>query len=384
MTKILIRGPLLTQSGYGVHARQIFRWAQSRGYDISVNLTPWGITPWYVNPKECNGLIEDIMKATNPPTYVPDISFQVQLPNEWDPNLCKKNIGVTAGVETNICNPQWVSHCKQMDKVVVPTTFTANTFSVSGFKDCIVIPETYHDTCGESEVIELKKITKLPTKKNFLLFGQITGENSELDRKNTWDAVECFLNTFKKHSDVGLIIKTNSGTNCKMDLRVTERKLKNFLSNIRSKNCKARVYLLHGYLNEKEIAGLYRSKKIMGLISATRGEGFGLPLLEASVSGLPVIATDWSGHKDFLDKGEWLAVENNLKPVHPAKIDGNIFVPGAQWAQIDKSDFTKKLLTLYKNPGFYKNKAKLLSKKIKSEFSFDAIALKYDDLMSNL
>jgi len=384
MTKILIRGPLLTQSGYGVHSRQVFRWAQSRGYDITVNLTPWGVTPWYVSQKECNGLIGDIMKATNPPNQAPDISFQIQLPNEWDSNLCKKNIGVTAGVETNICNPQWIPHCKRMDRVVVPTTFTANTFSVSGFNDCIVIPETYHDTCAESKVLELKKITKLPTKKNFLLFGQITGDNSELDRKNTWDAVECFLNTFKKHSDVGLIIKTNSGTNCKMDLRVTERKLKNFLSNIRSKNCKARVYLLHGYLNEKEIAGLYQSKKLMGLISATRGEGFGLPLLEASVSGLPVVATDWSGHKDFLDKGEWLAVENNLKPVSNMKIDGNIFVPGAQWAQIEKTDFTKKLLTLYKNPGFYKNKAKLLSKKLKSEFSFDAIALKYDDLMSNL
>jgi glycosyltransferase involved in cell wall biosynthesis len=230
----------------------------------------------------------------------------------------------------------------------------------------------------------LDRITKLPTKKNFLLFGQITGENSQLDRKNTWDAVECFIDTFKKHADVGLIIKTNSGTNCKMDLRVTERKLTNFLSKIRPKNCKAKIYMLHGYLNNKEIAGLYKSKKIIGLISGTRGEGFGLPLLEASVSGLPVIATDWSGHKDFLDRGEWLAVKNKLVPVAPAKIDGNIFVSGAQWAQIDKGDFAKNLIRLYKNPSFYRKKAKLLSIKLKSEFGFESIAIKYDELMRNL
>ena len=105
MANILIRGPLLTQSGYGVHSRQIFRWAHSRGHNISVNLTPWGITPWYVNKFSLSGMIGEIMKATNPASTPPDISFQVQLPNEWDPNLCRHNIGVTAGVETNICNP---------------------------------------------------------------------------------------------------------------------------------------------------------------------------------------------------------------------------------------------------------------------------------------
>jgi len=384
MKSILIRGPLLTQSGYGVHSRQIFRWALSRGYNVSVSLTPWGITPWYLDNNECSGLIGEIMKATSPSSQQPDISFQIQLPNEWDPNLCATNIGVTAGVETNICNAKWVDNCKAMSKVIVPTTFTANTFKVSGFEDCLVIPETYHDSCSRTDLPILSKVQNLPTKKNFLLFGQITGENSELDRKNTWDAVECFINTFKNNADVGLIIKTNSGTNCKMDLRVTQRKLTNFLSNIRPPNCKAKIYLLHGYLNDSEIASLYKSKKLLGLMSATRGEGFGLPMLEAAVSGLPVVATDWSGHKDFLDLGYWLKVEKDLKPVHPAKIDGNIFVPGALWAQIKKEDFCKKMISLYKNPDFYRKKAKLLSRKLQNEFGFESIAKKYDEAMRDL
>lgn len=384
MKNVLIRGPLLTQSGYGVHSRQVFRWALSRGYNINVALTPWGVTPWYIDKNECSGLIEEIMLRSSPPVQTPDISFQIQLPNEWDPNLAKVNVGVTAGVETNICSPAWVNSCRLMDHVIVPTDFTANTFATSGFKDCLVIPESFHDSCGKKSNISLQKINKLPTKKNFLLFGQITGNNSQLDRKNTWDAVECFLNAFSKNADVGLIIKTNSGTNCKMDLRVTERRLRNFVDRISIKERKCRIYLLHGYMNEDEIAALYQSKKIIGLISATRGEGFGLPLLEAAVSELPIVATDWSGHKDFLDQSFWLPVENQLSPVAPEKIDGNIFVNGAQWAQINKADFEKNIKTLYKNSSVISNKSKSASKKIKEEFSFESIAKKYDSFMRNL
>ena len=108
MSYIHIRGPLLTQSGYGVHSRQIFRWAFERKYKITVELTPWGITPWYLARHECDNLIGKIMDCSSPIQGNPDVSFQIQLPNEWDPNLCKKNIGVTAGVETNICSPGWI------------------------------------------------------------------------------------------------------------------------------------------------------------------------------------------------------------------------------------------------------------------------------------
>ena len=61
MANILMRGPLLTQSGYGVHSRQVFKWASERGHNIFSTVTPWGITPWYVNGKYCEGLIEKIM-----------------------------------------------------------------------------------------------------------------------------------------------------------------------------------------------------------------------------------------------------------------------------------------------------------------------------------
>ena len=370
MASILIRGPLLTQSGYGVHSRQIFKWALSRGHQVSVQLTPWGVTPWYLDFEECNGLVGEIMKRSAEPVYPPEISIQIQLPNEWDPNLCHKNIGITAGIETNICSQQWVAACKAMDHVVVPSKFTKNTFATCGFPDATVVGETFIEECLSDTYEELEELSNLKTKKNFLIFGQLTGMNPEFDRKNTFHAVKWFLETFKKKKDVSLIIKTNSGTNCTMDKRVTSRKLRNYISQLRTPDTKCKVYLLHGYLPSEKIAGLYKSKKLTGIISATRGEGFGLPMIEAAACGLPVVATNWSGHKDFLGKdGLWLPVDYTLKPVVREKIDGNMIVPGAMWATADEKSFKKQILALYKNPAFYKKKAKLLSKNIHNNFA---------------
>mgnify|MGYP003631951004 FL=1 len=51
MKSVLVRAPLLTMSGYGVHARQIFRWLSSKeNIDLRTNIVPWGITSWIINP----------------------------------------------------------------------------------------------------------------------------------------------------------------------------------------------------------------------------------------------------------------------------------------------------------------------------------------------
>ena len=332
MAHVHIKGPLLSISGYGVHARQICRWAFSQDFNVTTDITRWGNTPWYTDRSECDGLVDTIMEASTPLQSKPDISFQIMLPNEWDHTLAKTNIGVTAAVETDRCNPEWVNRCRRMDHIIVPSEFAKRCLVNSGLKSkkASVIPESYFDAC-EEEPINLE--LEFETSNNYLVFGQMSG-NYQTDRKNTALTLALFCDVFKDDPDVGLIIKTNCGTNSSVDRFMTKKKLENVLKEVRQGQF-PKVYFLHGYLNDKEVSSLYKHSKVKGLISLTHGEGFGLPLLEASACGLPVCATNWSAHTEFLNLGSWTKIKGRVEPIPESKIDDTIFVRGAKWANPD-------------------------------------------------
>ena len=385
--RVLIRAPLFTVSGYGVHARQIFEWAISRSdFDVYVQPLQWGVTPWLINPDDKDGLVGEIMKRIADPSNNQkfDITFQVQLPNEWDPNLGSFNVGITAAVETDICNKSWIHACNKMDAIIVPSTHTKKVLTDSGVtleKPIFVVPESYHSSIDKNECsidIELK------TDFNFLVFGQVTGNNPENDRKNLFYTIKWLCEEFKNDSNVGIVVKTNSGRATKIDRNMTTRLFSNLLTQVRGKNIFPKVYLLHGNMNEDEVAALYRNDKIKALVSLTRGEGFGLPLLEAAASGLPVIATGWSGHTDFMNHGKYISIDPKLTPIHKSRVDEKIFVQGAKWAEVSESEVKSKLRTFYDKPAIPLQWAKELAPIIKSKYNIDAIKENFNSVMSEL
>jgi hypothetical protein len=132
--RILLRAPLLTSSGYGVHSRQIFQAIESiPGINLEVECLNWGNTPWLINKETNDGLIGRIMKLSKKVEPPYDLTVQVQLPDEWDPSLGHKNIGISAMVETDRCNPKWVDACNKMDHVVVPSSFTKSVIRTNIF-----------------------------------------------------------------------------------------------------------------------------------------------------------------------------------------------------------------------------------------------------------
>ena len=105
-TKISFCGPVRTLSGYGARSRDFVSSLIELGYDVDVIATPWGDTPQTAlelsNPKH-----KAIHERIIPPqlTYKPDIWIQCTIPSEFQA-IGNYNIGLTAGIETTLCQPE--------------------------------------------------------------------------------------------------------------------------------------------------------------------------------------------------------------------------------------------------------------------------------------
>ena len=386
MKRVLVRAPLLSQSGYGVHSRQVFKWLLSRkDVTISTHVLNWGNTSWMVNAEMEGGLIGEIMKRSGKPDDKGfDISFQVQLPDEWDPSLAKFNVGISAFVETDTCNPGWLEACEKMDCIIVPTEHIKKTIERTGkvTKPIYVVSETFPDEMLEPDVKPFP--LEIDTDFNFLIVGQFTGNDPWNDRKNIFLTLKWLCEAFSGDKDVGIILKTNHGRGTRIDRQITSKIVRDIVSEVRHGEF-PKVHLVHGNLETKEVAGLYKNPAVKSLVSLTRGEGFGLPLLEASVMELPVIATNWSGHLDFLNKGKFIPIDYSLIEIPDSRIDNRIFFKGMKWANPNESDFKKKVLKFRYNYEKPKSWAQNLSKILRESLSQAEVNNHYDNvLMSEL
>lgn len=384
MKSVLLRAPALTESGYGVHARQIAKWLIERKTNLSIQLLTWGDTPWIIDPSRENGLIEQIMLRTAPAQKLHDVTFQLQLPNEWDHTLGKYNVGVTAAVETDICNPEWIAACNRMNCVVVPSEFTKSVLCKSGklTTDVVVVPESFPDAC-KKEKLEDELELNLSTSFNFLVFGQLTGNNPLNDRKNLFFTLKWICEAFKDDKDVGIVLKTNAGRLSEIDRKVCTDTFRQIVKEVR-KGLFPKVYLLHGMMSDEQVASLYRNDKIKALVTLTRGEGFGLPILEAAASGLPVIATNWSGHLDFMNNGKFITIDYDLQSVHESRLDNKIFMKGSKWAEPREEDFKRKIRKFKSGTDIPKEWAKTLQKKLIDKYSFDAIQSSWEKTFADI
>ena len=331
------------------------------------------------------GFVGQIMERTVDPTgRTYDMTVQLQLPNEWDTSFSKTNIGITAGVETDKCNPEWIHACNKMTTVIVPSNHARNSFVSTGeLKVPVrVIPEAYNESITKEVKTKVDELD-LSTDFNVLLFGQITGNNPENDRKNIFYTIKWLCEAFKNDEDFGVVIKTNAGRNTNIDKKLVTQTLQGVLREVR-KDGTPKVYLLHGDMSDEEVASLYRHPKIKGLVALTRGEGYGLPILEAAASGLPVIATGWSGHTDFLSHGKYIDVSYKLDPVHSSRIDGKIFIQGSRWATPNEEDFKKRITKFRNSSSIPKEWAQQLKTKILEKYSIESIVKLYNEHLKDI
>ena len=391
MKKVLLRGPILTQSGYGEHARFLWRSLKKfpQHYEVYVEPLTWGQTSWmWEDTEERQQIDEDIAKCMvyrrNQGHF--DVAFLVTIPNEWE-RIAPVTIGVTAGIETTKVSPQWLYKANTtVDKIIVPSTFSKEVFEKTRYPVQdektsqntvlkLAVPiEVVHYPVKEFSEVELG--VELESDFNFLCVAQWG------PRKNINNTIKWFLKEFKD-DDVGLVLKTSKARNCVIDRMLIQKEIREVIEEMDIKDRKCKIYLLHGYMNNDEIHSLYVHPKIKAIVNFGHGEGFGLPLFEAAYCEMPVITHEFGGQKDFLfapknnkKGGEKLRpffsnVVYETRPVHKEAVWDTVVQADSEWAYVNEQGAKMAMREAYENYSLHKGKAKKLKKWILNNFKSD-------------
>jgi len=401
--------PIDTYSGYGARSRDIVKaLLKSDKYDIKILPQRWGNTPFgFLNPEnpEHRQMLECCWNQPHLPKQ-PDVWMQITVPNEFQP-IGKFNIGVTAGIETTICDAGWIDGINRMNLTLVSSEHAKRVFENSTFeqrdpntqqivrqikleKPVEVLFEGVDtsiyqkiDAVNDSEVWDM--LSDIKEDFNYLYVGHwLQGELGQ-DRKDTGMLIKTFLETFKgKKQCPGLILKTSSATYSIMDRDEILDKIQRIRTMVGGNDTELpNIYLLHGELTDGEINELYNHPKIKAHVTFTKGEGYGRPLIEASVSQKPVIAPNYSGHIDFLDAEMSTLLPGEIKQIHQSAVVQNMLIPESGWFTVDYKVASEILEDVYKNYNKYVDGAKRQAYRSRTEFSLDKMGEKLIELIDN-
>jgi glycosyltransferase involved in cell wall biosynthesis len=390
----VVSSPVDTFSGYGARSRDFIKSlikVKGDEWDIKLLSQRWGQTPFGFLNEDIDDEADLKSRIIPQLTVQPDVWFQITVPNEFQKVGKHLSVGVTAGIETTICDPTWIEGCNRMDLNLVSSVHAKTVFENSKFEqkdqqtnqvmafielkspvevlfEGVDLNKYFKQTAPQTDLV--KQISKIKEEFCFLFVGHwLQGEFGE-DRKNVAYMIKAFLETFKnKMNPPALILKTNSATTSIMDRDQILEKIEHIRRTVKGRL--PNIYLLHGDLEDEDVNDLYNHSKVKSMISFTKGEGFGRPLLEFSIVEKPVIASGWSGHIDFLDKDASVLIGGELKPIHPSAQVPNMLIADSQWFQPDDAQVGFSLKDVFDNYKKYIPLAKKQANISKSKFSFE-------------
>jgi len=390
---IVISCPIDTFSGYGARSRDIaLAIIKSDKYDVKILSQRWGATPFGFlqqdNPD--HKLILDCIWAQPQLPKQPDCWIQITVPNEFQA-VGKFNIGMTAGIETTICAPQWIEGMNRMNLNLVSSEHAKKVFETSAFEEKneqgqilrsiklekpveVLFEGVNTDIYKKLESItSLNELDIIKEDFNYLFVGHwLQGEIGQ-DRKDTGMLVKTFLETFKnKKQRPGLILKTSSGNYSIMDRDGILEKIRQIEASVGGDL--PSIYLIHGELSDDEINELYNHPKVKAHVSFTKGEGYGRPLLEASISQKPVIASNYSGHLDFLNSEMSILLPGEVTQIHSSAAVKDMLIPESGWFTVNYDKASETLEDVYKNYKKYIDGAKKQAYRSRTEFSLEKMS----------
>ena len=397
-------GPVATRSGYGEHARDLltslFKMDKFNIKVISIN---WGETPMNAldsnNPEH-----KQILDAVIPNLeYQPDIWMQCTIPNEFQP-IGKYNIGITAGIETDLCSGEWIEGCNRMNLVIVPSKHAKDVFVNTKYEKRdkqtgqpignveITVPiEVLHEGVRldifnrenpQSEVI-IESLNQIKEEFCYLFVGHWLKGDFGQDRKDLSGLIFTFLETFgDTENPPALILKSSGGAFSITDKSKTIEKISLIKQMSKKKNL-PNIYLLYGNLTDQEMNSLYNHEKVKAMVSFTKGEGYGRPIAEFITSGKPVLVSGWSGHIDFVNPAFHIYLDGELQPVHNSSIWEPIIIKDSKWFTVNYQSAAETLRNVYKKYKSFLSESKKSVKEMETKWSYDAMVNKFEGLLEN-
>lgn len=260
--------------------------------------------------------------------FNPDIAHNIKESLGFSNWKNRYNIGYWVW-ELPICPVYWEMISLLYDEIWVPTTFVKNSFKSLNIPVNVIpyaIPTSNKQGKYDLESYDISD--------NDFVFLVLFDVLSFIERKNPYDSIIAFKKSVaSKNSNVKLIIKVNNG-HSKPEV-VSE--LKDYIKE------NDNIKIINKVLTSEDMNSLLN--RVDTVVSLHRSEGFGLSLAEAMEKGKPVIATNWSGNVDFMNKNNSCLVDYNL-----IKIKKSIgpYSRRCKWAQANTeqaSYFINKLVT---------------------------------------
>jgi len=385
----IVSCPIDTYSGYGARARDFVKaLIELDKYDVKVLPQKWGQTPWgfiKAHP-EWEFLTLHLLPAGNQLPKQPEIWCQITVPNEFQP-IGKYNIGLTAGIETTGCHPSWVEGCNRMNLVLTSSTHSANVFKSIKFEQRNQKTNEVVGQYGLEKPIEIliegaDLETYQPKKSEFnldeveeefayLFVGHWMQGNIGHDRKNVGLLVRLFFEAFKnKKKTPALILKTTAVGTSYMDRNEILNRIDQIRNSVEDARTLPNVYLLQGEMSNQEINELYNHRKVKAMVNLTKGEGFGRPLLEFSLTKKPIITTNWSGHIDFLNEEFTSLLPGELHQLDDSSVVKDMLMKEFKWFGVDHNTVVLTLRDMFVNYKNYKEKATRQAYKSRTDFSY--------------
>jgi len=392
---VLFRGPVKTRSGYGAHARDILEALYNMNlFDIKIDSCPWGLTP--MTALESNNLFHKWIESNIVTNFegLPDLYIQVTIPSEFQ-RYGKYNIGITAGIETTVAPKDWVDGCNRVDLVVATSNFSKDVLLstrydernkntnelISQIKVNVPVEVLFEgaDTKIYNDKIDEDFDLNIDEDFAYLFVGHWLKGDLGQDRKDIGMLIKTFCSTFNNiDNKPALILKTSSASFSVKEKEAFRIRIQELCSEFTNPPS---IYLLFGELSNKEMNSLYNHPKVKAMVSLTKGEGFGRPLLEFTLSGKPVIASNWSGHKDFLSLDHSLLIGGKLTDVHESAVD-NFIIKGSKWFTANYSEASKALELIYENYETFLANSKMLKEINKTFFSLENMTYVFKNMIS--